>query len=112
MARGWGQEGDADAEREAMMSRWKPPAQKSSPYITAEGHARLKSEFDQLWRVRRPEVVKALTAAASALGCSGGQLEKESEASGVFEVNDAKCKDGQFDIKFDKDFKLLNMTKD
>ncbi|MDO9381594.1 MAG: hypothetical protein Q7T86_01905 [Hyphomicrobiaceae bacterium] len=55
---------------------------------------------------------KALTAAASALGCSGGQLEKESEASGVFEVNDAKCKDGQFDIKFDKDFKLLNLTKD
>lgn len=55
---------------------------------------------------------KALTAAASALGCSGGQLEKESEASGVFEVNDAKCKDGQFDIKFDGDFKLLNMTRD
>jgi hypothetical protein len=55
---------------------------------------------------------KALAAAASVLGCSGGQLEKESEASGVFEVNDAKCKDGQFDIKFDKDFKLLNMTKD
>lgn len=55
---------------------------------------------------------KSLEAAASALGCSGGQLEKESEASGVFEVNDAKCKDGQFDIKFDKDFKLLSMTKD
>jgi len=55
---------------------------------------------------------KSLTAAAAALGCSGGQLEKESEGSGVFEVNDAKCKDGQFDIKFDKDFKLLNVTKD
>lgn len=47
------------------MSRWKPPAQKSSPYITAEGHARLKAEFDDIWRVRRPEVVKALTAAAA-----------------------------------------------
>jgi hypothetical protein len=58
------------------------------------------------------EEAKALAAAASALGCSGGQLEKESEASGVFEVNDTKCKDGQFDIKFDKDYKLLNMTKD
>ena len=53
-----------------------------------------------------------MAAAASALGYSGGQLEKESEASGVFEVNDTKCKDGQFDIKFDKDYKLLNMTKD
>lgn len=55
---------------------------------------------------------KALAAAAAAYGCSGGQLEKESEASGLFEVNDAKCKDGQFDLKFDKDFKLLSMTKD
>ena len=55
---------------------------------------------------------KALGAAASAYGCSGGQLEKESEASGVLEVNDAKCKDGQFDLKFDKDYKLLNMTRD
>ena len=47
------------------MSRWKPPAQKSSPYITAEGHARLKAEFDQLWRVRRPDVVRHLAAAAA-----------------------------------------------
>ena len=55
---------------------------------------------------------KALAAAASAYGCPGGQMEKESEASGVLEVNDAKCKDGQFDLKFDKDYKLLNITKD
>jgi transcription elongation factor GreB len=47
------------------MSRWRPPAEKSSPYITAEGHARLKAEFEQLWRQRRPEVVKALAAAAA-----------------------------------------------
>ncbi|GAB3376500.1 transcription elongation factor GreB [Lysobacter rhizosphaerae] len=33
--------------------------------ITREGHARLKSELDELWRVRRPEVVKALAAAAA-----------------------------------------------
>ena len=47
------------------MSRWRPPAEKSSPYITAAGHARLKTEFEQLWRVRRPEVVRALSAAAA-----------------------------------------------
>ncbi|MDE2408661.1 MAG: transcription elongation factor GreB, partial [Xanthomonadaceae bacterium] len=29
------------------------------------GHARLKAELDDLWRVRRPEVVKALAAAAA-----------------------------------------------
>ena len=47
------------------MSRWRPPAEKSSPYITAEGQARLKAEFEQLWRERRPEVVRALSAAAA-----------------------------------------------
>jgi transcription elongation factor GreB len=47
------------------MSRWRPPAEKSTALITREGHARLKSELDELWRVRRPEVVKALAAAAA-----------------------------------------------
>ncbi|MBX3711323.1 MAG: transcription elongation factor GreB [Lysobacter sp.] len=47
------------------MSRWRPPAEKSTALITREGHARLKSELDDLWRVRRPEVVKALAAAAA-----------------------------------------------
>ena len=65
MARGWGTEGDPEAERDALMSRYRPPQAKSSPYITAEGHARLKAEFDLLWRVRRPEVVRALAAAAA-----------------------------------------------
>ena len=47
------------------MGRWRPPAEKSTALITPEGHARLKSELDELWRVRRPEVVKALAAAAA-----------------------------------------------
>lgn len=47
------------------MSRWRPPAEKSTALITPEGHARLKGELDQLWRVKRPEVVKALAAAAA-----------------------------------------------
>lgn len=33
--------------------------------ITGAGHARLKLELDELWRVRRPEVVRALAAAAA-----------------------------------------------
>jgi transcription elongation factor GreB len=47
------------------MSRWRPPAEKSTALITAQGHARLKLELDELWRLRRPEVVKALAAAAA-----------------------------------------------
>ena len=47
------------------MSRWRPPAEKSTALITSGGHARLKAELDDLWRARRPEVVKALAAAAA-----------------------------------------------
>ena len=47
------------------MSRYRPPSTPSSPYITPDGHGRLSSELDYLWRVKRPEVTKALTAAAA-----------------------------------------------
>ncbi len=47
------------------MGRWRPPAEKSTALITREGHARLKAELDELWRHKRPEVVKALAAAAA-----------------------------------------------
>ena len=47
------------------MSRWRPPGEKSTALITRAGHDRLKAELDELWRVRRPEVVKALAAAAA-----------------------------------------------
>lgn len=47
------------------MSRWRPPGEKSTALITRAGHDRLKAELDELWRVRRPEVVKALSEAAA-----------------------------------------------
>ena len=47
------------------MGRWRPAAASSTAIITGDGHARLKSELDDLWRVRRPEVVRALTDAAA-----------------------------------------------
>ena len=64
MARGWGsQDGPSDLEQH--VSRYKPPQPKSSPYITPAGYARLKDEYHQLFNVRRPEVVRALSAAAA-----------------------------------------------
>ena len=44
--------------------------------------------------------------------CSGGKIEQESEGTGVFEVDDAKCKDGQYDLKRDKEFKVISITRD
>ena len=47
------------------MSRWRAPQPRSTPIITREGLQRLKSELDELWHHRRPEVVKALADAAA-----------------------------------------------
>ncbi len=44
--------------------RWRPPPEKSSPYITRAGFDRLKVELADLWKARR-EVVAALSAAAA-----------------------------------------------
>ncbi|MDA3914863.1 GreA/GreB family elongation factor, partial [Oleiagrimonas sp.] len=47
------------------MSRWRPPPPHSTAIITRAGFERLKSELDELWHRKRPEVVKALAAAAA-----------------------------------------------
>lgn len=47
------------------MTRWRPPAPSSTAIITREGFERLKAELDHLWHTLRPEVVKALAAAAA-----------------------------------------------
>lgn len=50
--------------------------------------------------------------AVAAWGCEGGEYEKESEGTGVFEAEDVKCKSGQYDFRLDKDFKVFVITKD
>jgi transcription elongation factor GreB len=47
------------------MPRWKPPPPKSSPYITPEGAKALEVELKELWKLRRRDVVPALSAAAA-----------------------------------------------
>lgn len=47
------------------MGRWRPPQAASTALITRTGHDALKVELDHLWRERRPEVVRALAAAAA-----------------------------------------------
>jgi hypothetical protein len=53
-----------------------------------------------------------IQATLKAWGCSGGKMEQETEATGVYEVDDAKCHGGQYDIKLDKDFKVIVITRD
>ena len=47
------------------MGRWRQAEKPGSPYITPEGAGRLRAEVQYLWRQLRPEVVKALAAAAA-----------------------------------------------
>jgi transcription elongation factor GreB len=47
------------------MGRWRPAEEPGSPYITPAGASRLKQELLHLWKTLRPEVVKALSAAAA-----------------------------------------------
>lgn len=47
------------------MARYRPPQIPGSKYITPEGKRSLSEELDFLWLKRRPEVTKALSAAAA-----------------------------------------------
>ena len=47
------------------MSRYRPPSPQSSKYITPAGERRLRAELEALWRVERPRVTAAVSAAAA-----------------------------------------------
>jgi len=45
-------------------------------------------------------------------GFEGGTYEKETEATGVYEIDDAKRGGAQYDVKLDKDFKVILISAD
>ena len=47
------------------MGRYRPPAPPQSSYITPEGMAALERELDDLWRIQRPAVTRAVAEAAA-----------------------------------------------
>ena len=47
------------------MGRYRAPVKPGSQYITAQGHKSLQDELDYLWKKLRPEVTRAVTAAAA-----------------------------------------------
>ena len=47
------------------MTRYRRPPPPGSKYITPEGARRLRVELDDLWRVRRPQVTRAVAEAAA-----------------------------------------------
>jgi hypothetical protein len=60
-----------------------------------------------------PAEAEKIKAALEAFGCTADKIEKESEESALpYEVDDAKCKGGKYNIKLDKDFKVIFMVRD
>jgi transcription elongation factor GreB len=47
------------------MGRYRPPQPQGSKYILPAGERRLRAELDALWRVERPQVTAAVSAAAA-----------------------------------------------
>jgi transcription elongation factor GreB len=47
------------------LSRYRPPQPRGSKFITREGEQRLRDELDELWRVQRPQVTRAVSEAAA-----------------------------------------------
>jgi transcription elongation factor GreB len=47
------------------VSRWRPPSASSTAIVTRAGFERLRDELNHLWKEKRPEVVRALSAAAA-----------------------------------------------
>jgi hypothetical protein len=45
-------------------------------------------------------------------GCEGGTFEKETEATGVYEAEDVKCKSGNYDFRITGDYKVFAITVD
>jgi len=54
--------------------------------------------------------MEKVKAALAELGCEEGEGFKK-EAEGVYEIDDAKCKMGTMDIKLDKDFKVILISR-
>jgi hypothetical protein len=59
------------------------------------------------------EEAEKIKAVLEAFGCTGGEMEKEDEGSTLlYEVDDAKCKSGEYDIKLDKNFNVIIIVRD
>ena len=82
------------------------------PFLMALAASLASSTFAFADTPVTPAEAEKIKAVLEILGCTGGKMEKATEGSGYFEVDDAKCKDGQYDVKLDKDFKMIAMTRD
>lgn len=60
-----------------------------------------------------PQDAERVRATIAAHGFIGGEIETDDDGPEAFEVDDARDKNGlKFDIKLDKDFRILKIERD
>jgi len=75
--------------------------------VVAVGFTITKDADDE--KVPAAEVTK-IEETLSTLGCSGYESVKKEE-QGIYEIEDAKCKMGIVDIKLDKDYTVILISR-
>ena len=58
------------------------------------------------------EETTSVTAALEQVNCALGEGEVEKESAELYEIDDAVCDAGQFDIKLNGAFEIVSMTRD
>jgi hypothetical protein len=53
---------------------------------------------------------KKIQAALQEWGCNGGEMEKEPGPL-IYEIDDADCSDGEYDIRLDRDFDVILIAR-
>jgi hypothetical protein len=55
----------------------------------------------------------SIATALEAVGCSGGEIEADDDGDeGAFEVEDAECADGKYEIELSKNFEITKRERD
>ncbi len=66
--------------------------------------------FAQVEQTASEEEAQSVRDSIARIGCEAGEIEKESE--NLYEIDDAPCEIGQYDIKLNGDFTIISMTYD
>ncbi|NDW05076.1 hypothetical protein [Jiella pacifica] len=78
-------------------------------FLFATGAA-LAQESETIEEMASPEEVSKVAETLSKIGCTAPAVEKESDD--LFEIDDATCEIGQYDIKLNGDYKIIVMSID
>ncbi|MBO0903479.1 hypothetical protein [Jiella sonneratiae] len=78
--------------------------------LTCFAGAATAEEAETVEQMASPEEVAKVGETLALIGCTAPAVEKESER--LFEVDDATCAIGQYDIKLNGDYKIIVMSID